>query len=156
MCLSVTAEIAKGPLASCETIVDRAEPSVAGVLGRLATIAEAFARAYHQRVQAVMPHWRPLFPRSTNLRFSGRSCHHSRSSIMMFNHAIIRLACLSGIPWLDVRLTCYADVGNAPLIEVSVASGVKIVYVISTFAREYNFNRGRPSVYVWQATSRIG
>jgi hypothetical protein len=41
---------------SCETIVNRAEPSVADVLGRLAAIAEACERTYPQRVQAVMLH----------------------------------------------------------------------------------------------------
>jgi hypothetical protein len=55
MCLSVTVEIAQGTLVSCDTIVDRAEHSVADVLGRLAALAEAFERVYYQIVQAVMP-----------------------------------------------------------------------------------------------------
>jgi len=38
-----------------DVIVDYAEPSVADVQGRLAAIAEAFEREYHQIVQAVMP-----------------------------------------------------------------------------------------------------
>jgi hypothetical protein len=64
MCLSLTAEIAKGPFGSCETIVDRAEPSVADVLGRLAAVVEAWERPYPQRVRVVMPcGWRRV-PRS--------------------------------------------------------------------------------------------
>ena len=39
-----------------DVIVDRAEHSVADVLGRLAAIAEAFERAYHPIVQPAMPH----------------------------------------------------------------------------------------------------
>jgi hypothetical protein len=55
VCLRVAAENVKGTLVSSATIGDRAEPSVANVLGRLAASAEAFARAYPQRVPAVIP-----------------------------------------------------------------------------------------------------
>jgi hypothetical protein len=43
-----------------DEIVDRTEDSVADVLGRLAPIAEAFERAYHQMVHAVMPPRLPM------------------------------------------------------------------------------------------------
>jgi hypothetical protein len=62
--LSMTAEIAKGPFVSCETIVDHAEPSVADVLGRLAAVVEAWERPYPERVQVVMPPGRPRVLRS--------------------------------------------------------------------------------------------
>jgi hypothetical protein len=47
ICLSMTEEIAEGPLVACNTIVDHAESSLADVLGRLAAIAEAFERVYY-------------------------------------------------------------------------------------------------------------
>jgi hypothetical protein len=67
---------------------------------------------------------------------------------MRSTHALIRLACIVGIPWLDWRLTCHANADPAHPMEPSVASAVKIAYVISTLAWEHNFNHGRPGVYV--------
>jgi hypothetical protein len=64
LCLSVTAELATESLVSYGTIVDRAEPSVADVLGRLAALAEACEHTYHQIVQAVRPRGLPRLPRS--------------------------------------------------------------------------------------------
>jgi hypothetical protein len=46
-----------------DVIVDRAEHSVANVLGRLAAIAEAFERPYHPIVRAFMLRGLPLVPR---------------------------------------------------------------------------------------------
>ena len=42
-------------LLSGDTIVYRAEPSVARCPGKIGAIPKAFECAYHQRVQAVMP-----------------------------------------------------------------------------------------------------
>jgi hypothetical protein len=61
-----------------------------------------------------------------DLRYSDRYGHHSRSSIMMSNHTIIRLACFAGLPWRDVRHTCRADADHAHPMEPSVAGGAKI------------------------------
>jgi len=81
-----------------DAIVNHGEPSVADVLGILAAIPEAFEHAYHQIVQAVILPGLPLLPRSMIYAPTTRYGHHSRSSIIMFNHAIIRLACIAGIP----------------------------------------------------------
>src|SRR6266850_438598 len=54
MCLSMTAEIAKGPLSWGGAIVDHADPSVADVLARLAAIIGAFERTCHQILQAII------------------------------------------------------------------------------------------------------
>jgi hypothetical protein len=40
---------------------------------------------------------------------------------MLSNHAIIRLACLAGIPWRDVRRTGHADADHAHSLEPSVS-----------------------------------
>jgi hypothetical protein len=42
---------------------------------------------------------------------------------MMSNNALIRLACLAGVPWLDWRLTCHANVGLTHPREPSVRGG---------------------------------
>jgi hypothetical protein len=42
---------------------------------------------------------------------------------MMSNNALIRLACLAGVPWLDWRLTCHANVGPTHPREPSVRGG---------------------------------
>ena len=65
------------------------------VHGKSVGILEAFARVYYQIVQAVMPHCLPLSPRSIIDVSPTWYCNYSRSSIMLSNHALIRLACLN-------------------------------------------------------------
>jgi hypothetical protein len=130
-----------------DVIVDRAEHTVVDVLGRLAAIAEAFAHVYYQIVQAVMPHCLPLSPRSIIDVSPTWYCNHSPSpTYSMSNHALIRLTCLAGIRWPDVRHTSHDDTDRAHLMEPSVASGAKIAVVNSTLVREHKFDSGRTRV----------
>jgi hypothetical protein len=97
------------------------------VHGKSMGILEAFARVYYQIVQAVMPHGLPLSPRSIiDVSPTWYGNHSPSPTYSMSNHALMRLACIAGIPWLDWRLTCHADVDHAHPMEPSVAGGAKI------------------------------
>jgi hypothetical protein len=90
-------------------------------------ILEAFARVYYQIVQAVIPHCLPLSPRSIiDVSPTWYRNHSPSPTYSMSTHALIRLACIAGIPWLDWRLTCHDNVDPAHPIEPSVAGGAKI------------------------------
>jgi hypothetical protein len=124
--------------------------SVADVLGRLATIAEAFEGTYHQMVQAVMQHRMPTalctiyYPRVPDPQGQRLGI----TALTVFNDVIIREAFMGGLPLIDLRLICQAEADYANPIEPSVVGGAKIAAVISTVVREHNFHRGRTSVYV--------
>jgi hypothetical protein len=64
--------------------------------------------------------WTTALAAIDDLRFSDRYGNHSRSSIMMSNNAMIWLACIAGIPWLDVRLACHGGADHANPLEPSV------------------------------------
>jgi hypothetical protein len=151
MCLSMREEIAKGP----SVMVTRYDRRSCRSLGGPMSIANRWAssRPLHacitKIVQAVIPHCLPLSPRSIiDVSPTWYGNHSPSPTYSMSNHALIRLACIAGIPRRDVRRTTHADGDHAHTMEPSVASGVKIAYVISTLAREHHFNHGRPNVYV--------
>jgi hypothetical protein len=94
------------------------------VHGKSVGILEAFARVYYQIMQAVMPHGLPLSPRSIIDVSPTWYCHHSPSpTYSMSNYALIRLACIAGIPWRDVRRTGHAYADPAHPMEPAARGG---------------------------------
>ena len=70
--------------------------------GRHAALPAALSTVYHLRFSDLV--WQPL----------------AITDYSMSNHALIRLACIAGIPWLDWRRTCHADGDHAHPMEPSV------------------------------------
>jgi lysophospholipase L1-like esterase len=124
--------------------------SVADVLGRLASIAEAFERTYYQMVQAVMQHRLPMalctiyYPRFPEAELQRMAI----TALTVFNDVIIREAFLAGVPLIDLRLICHAEADYSNPIEPSEAGGAKIAAVISTVVREHEFDSGRTGIYI--------
>jgi lysophospholipase L1-like esterase len=123
--------------------------SVAAALEGLAGIAEDFERAYHQMLQAVLASRLPTalcsiyYPRFPDLMLQRLAI----TALTVFNDVIVRAAFRAGVPLLDLRLTCGAEVDYANPIEPSVVGGEKIARAIATLVQEYDFAKGRTEVF---------
>ncbi len=73
-----------------------------------------------------------------------------RTGLAGFNEAVLRAAVAAGVPVVDLRLVCTADVHFSPLssIEPSHVGGARIADVIARLVTTHDFGTGRTTVYV--------
>jgi hypothetical protein len=65
------------------------------------------------------------------------------TALTVFNEMIIREAFQAGIPLLDLRLICDAEIDYVPPSELLVAGRAKITSAIARVVQEHEFRSGR-------------
>jgi hypothetical protein len=70
------------------------------------------------------------------------------AALATYNDAIIRLAFLSGVPLIDLRLVCDENSDYANEIEPSEKGGGKIANAIVRLVSEHNFESRRTEVFI--------
>ena len=124
--------------------------SSAEVLDKLADIAGEFERHYHEMLQSVLSLNKPTavctiyYPRIPE-PFTQKI---AVAALATFNDVIIRLAFLSGVPLIDLRLVCDEDSDYANEIEPSEKGGGKIANAIVRLVSDHNFESRRTEVFI--------
>jgi len=124
--------------------------SFAEVLNRLADVAAAFERQYHEMLEGVLSLKKPTavctiyYPRMPEPLIQKIAV----SALTVFNDVIIKQAFLAGVPLIDLRLVCDEDSDYANEIEPSEAGGRKIANAIVRLVSEHDFGSGRTQVFI--------
>jgi hypothetical protein len=124
--------------------------SIAGALGRLADVRDAFATGYQAMLDrvtalrlptAICTIYHPRFPEPRRQRLGV-------AGLTFFNDVITTQAFARGLALLDLRLICSEDADYANPIEPSVHGGEKIAAAIVRLVAEHDFGRRRTEVFV--------
>lgn len=124
--------------------------SSAEVLDKLADMASEFERHYAEMLQSVLSLkkptavctiYYPLIPDPFTQKIAV-------AALATFNDVIIRLAILSGVPLIDLRLVCDESSDYANEIEPSEKGGGKIANAIVRLVSEHNFENHRTEVFI--------
>jgi hypothetical protein len=115
-------------------ILEERATSSAGVLARLADLAEGFSRRYRRTLDEVL---RLRLPTVACTIYEGNfpdpeMQRLARTALMVFNDAIIRNAVDTGTDLIDLRLICREPGDYANPIEPSVQGGERIAAAIVT------------------------
>jgi lysophospholipase L1-like esterase len=131
-------------------ILQQKVASSAEVLDRLADMAGEFEYHYREMLQGVLRLNKPTavctiyYPRIPD-PFTQKI---AVAALTNFNDVIIRLAFLSGVPLIDLRLVCDEDSDYANEIEPSEKGGGKIASAILRLVGEHNFESRRTEVFI--------
>jgi lysophospholipase L1-like esterase len=131
-------------------ILQQKVASSAEVLDKFADIAGEFERHYREMLQSVLSLNKPTavctiyYPRITE-PFTQKI---AVAALATFNDVIIRLAFLSGVPLIDLRLVCDENSDYANEIEPSEKGGGKIANAIVRLVSDHNFENRRTEVFI--------
>jgi lysophospholipase L1-like esterase len=131
-------------------ILQQKVASSAEVLDKLADIAGEFERHYREMLQSVLNLNKPTavctiyYPRIPE-PFTQKI---TVAALATFNDVIIRLAFLSGVPLIDLRLVCDENSDYANEIEPSEKGGGKIANAIVRLVSDHNFESSRTEVFI--------
>jgi len=131
-------------------ILQQKVTSSAEVLDKLADIAGEFERHYREMLQSVLSLNKPTavctiyYPRIPE-PFTQKI---AVAALATFNDIIIRLAFLSGVPLIDLRLVCDENSDYANEIEPSEKGGGKIANAIVRLVSDHNFESRRTEVFI--------
>jgi lysophospholipase L1-like esterase len=131
-------------------ILQQKVASSAEVLDKLADIAGEFERHYREMLQSVLSLNKPTavctiyYPRIPE-PFTQKI---AVAALAAFNDVIIRLAFMSGVPLIDLRLVCDEDSDYANEIEPSEKGGGKIANAIVRLVSDHNFESRRTEVFI--------
>jgi lysophospholipase L1-like esterase len=131
-------------------ILQQKVASSAEVLDRLADTAGEFERHYREMLQSVLSLNKPTavctiyYPRIPE-PFTQKI---AVAALATFNDVIIRLAFLSGVPLIDLRLVCDENSDYANEIEPSEKGGGKIANAIVRLVSDHNFESRRTEVFI--------
>jgi len=131
-------------------ILQQKVASSAEVLDKLADIAGEFERHYREMLQSVLSLNKPTavctiyYPRIPE-PFTQKI---TVAALATFNDVIIRLAFISGVPLIDLRLVCDEDSDYANEIEPSEKGGGKIANAILRLVSDHNFESRRTEVFI--------
>ena len=131
-------------------ILQQKVASSAEVLDKLADIAGEFERHYREMLQSVLSLNKPTavctiyYPRIPE-PFTQKI---AVAALATFNDVIIRLAFLSGVPLIDLRLVCDENSDYANEIEPSEKGGGKIANAIVRLVSDHNFESRRTEVFI--------
>jgi hypothetical protein len=134
---------------SCIGILNERVASSAEVFCKLADISEQFEEQYQKLLQKILSLRLPTtictiyYPRYGDRMYQRIGV----AGLTIFNDVIIRQAFQSGIPLIDLRLTCSESRDYANPIEPSVAGGEKIVNVIMNVLLEHDFKKPYTQVF---------
>jgi hypothetical protein len=118
------------------SVLDETAASVAGVMERLARIADSFGEAYGKMLRnalmqalptAVCTIYEPRFTESARRKVAA-------TALTLLNDHITRAAFATGVTLIDLRLICGEDEDFANPIEPSARGGAKIAHAIAAFA----------------------
>jgi hypothetical protein len=124
--------------------------SSAGVLNKLADIADEFEYRYREMLQGVLSLKKPTavctiyYPRMQE-PFTQKI---AVAALATFNDVIIRQTFLEGVPLIDLRLVCDEDSDYANEIEPSEKGGGKIADAIVRLVSGHNFESRRTEVFI--------
>jgi hypothetical protein len=132
-------------------VLDEPARSMAGAIGRLATIRERFLEEYRTMLDAAM---RPGLPVAVCTIYDARFPDPQRqrlavAGLTLFNDAITRAAFARGLALIDLRLICNEDADYANPIEPSARGGAKIARAIVALVTDANCVRQRSQVVAW-------
>lgn len=131
-------------------ILQQKVASSAEALDKLADIAGEFERNYREMLQSVLSLNKPTavctiyYPRIPE-PFTQKI---AVAALATFNDVIIRLAFLSGVPLIDLRLVCDENSDYANEIEPSEKGGGKIANAIVRLVSDHNFESRRTEVFI--------
>jgi lysophospholipase L1-like esterase len=131
-------------------ILQQKVASSAEVLDKFADIAGEFERHYREMLQSVLSLNKPTavctiyYPRIPE-PFTQKI---AVAALATFNDVIIRLAFLSGVPLIDLRLVCDENSDYANEIEPSEKGGGKIANAIVRLVSDHNFESRRTEVFI--------
>jgi lysophospholipase L1-like esterase len=131
-------------------ILQQKVASSAEVLDKFADIAGEFERHYREMLQSVLSLNKPTavctiyYPRIPE-PFTQKI---AVAALATFNDVIIRLAFLSGVPLIDLRLVCDENSDYANEIEPSEKGGGKIANAIVRLVSDHNFENRRTEVFI--------
>jgi len=131
-------------------ILQQKVASSAEALDKLADIAGEFERHYREMLQSVLSLNKPTavctiyYPRIPE-PFTQKI---AVAALATFNDVIIRLAFISGVPLIDLRLVCDEDSDYANEIEPSEKGGGKIANAIVRLVSDHNFESRRTEVFI--------
>jgi hypothetical protein len=131
-------------------ILQQKVASSAEVLDKLADIAGEFERHYREMLHCVLSLNKPTaictiyYPRIPE-PFTQKI---AVAALATFNDVIIRLAFLSGVPLIDLRLVCDENSDYANEIEPSEKGGGKIANAIVRLVSDHNFESRRTEVFI--------
>jgi hypothetical protein len=130
-------------------ILDQSIVSSAQVFSRLADISEEFEQQYQKLLAKILSFNLPTaictiyYPNHSEFLVRRIAI----AALATFNDVIIRQAFQSGIPLIDLRLTCNEPQDYANPIEPSSIGGEKIVNVIMNLILEHNFQKPYTQVF---------
>jgi hypothetical protein len=126
------------------------EPAVsfAEVLSRLADIHEQFRQDYWRMLEAVLSAGRPAAVCTVYDSIPGLD-RVEKTGLCLFNDVILREACRTGVPVIDLRRVCTeaTDYSRSSPIEPSVSGGGKIARAISRLVATHDFGAGGCRVF---------
>ncbi len=130
-------------------ILDQSIVSSAQVFSRLADISEEFEQQYQKLLAKILSFNLPTaictiyYPNYSEFLVRRIAI----AALATFNDVIIRQAFQSGIPLIDLRLTCNEPQDYANPIEPSSIGGEKIVNAIMNLILEHNFQKPYTQVF---------
>ena len=134
---------------SCISILNERVNSSVEVFTKLASLSEEFEQQYQRLLQRILSfHLPTTICTIYNPNYPDRLYQRiGVAALTIFNDVIIRQAFGSGIPLIDLRLTCNEAADYANPIEPSAVGGEKIVNAILNAVFEHNFKKRYTQVF---------
>lgn len=120
------------------------------VFSELANISHEFEQQYQRLLRKILSFNLPTAV--CTIYYPNHSQYFERqiaiAALATFNDVIIKQAFLTGIPLIDLRLTCSQTQDYANAIEPSAIGGAKIVNAIMNVVLEHNFQKPYTQVFL--------
>ena len=130
-------------------ILNQSVISSTEVFNNLANISQEFEAQYHTLLQKITKIGLPTVV--CTIYYPSHSQYIERkiaiAALATFNDVIIKQAFQSGVPLIDLRLTCNESQDYANAIEPSATGGAKIVNAIMNAVLEHNFSKPYTQVF---------